>query len=157
MFTPSRQDARQFFFDTWRKHKAGDPLTDLERLTLSILIEHPEYHPIVDNPDRYGEREWQPEDGDTNPFLHMGLHLAIEEQLSIDQPFSIRELHDTLARRHDDRHAAQHEMMECLAEMIWHAQRNGGMPDVNLYLSCIRGRLGIGPEDTPRLNPDEID
>lgn len=157
MFTPSRQDARRFFFETWRKRKAGEPLTDLEKQTLALLLEHPEYHPIVDNPSEYLEQEWTPEQGQSNPFLHLGLHLAIVEQLSIGQPFGIRELYAELARKHDDEHAAQHDMMECLGEMIWQAQRYGGGPDVNLYLSCIRAKLGMGPEDAPRLNPNEIE
>ena len=157
MFNPSRQDARRFFFDTWSKHKAGQVLTDLERITLAILLEHPEYHPIVDNPERYLEAEWAPEDGQTNPFLHLSLHLAIEEQLSIDQPPGIRSLYAQLALRHGDEHRAQHEIMECLGEMIWHAQRYGGGPDVNRYIGCVRGRLGMGEEDERRLNPGEIE
>jgi len=156
MFTPSRQDARRFFFDTWDKHRAGQPLTDLEQMTFAILVAHPEYHPILDNPARYLEREWTPELGETNPFLHLGLHLAIEEQRSIDQPFGIRSLYAQLALRLGSEHDAQHACMDALGEMIWHAQRYGGGPDVNLYLSGIRRKLGLDPEDTPRLNPNEI-
>lgn len=156
MFTPNRQDARRFFFDTWRKHKAGETLTDLEKLTLAILYEHPEYHPIVDNPETYLEREWTPEMGETNPFLHMGLHLAIDEQLAIGQPFGIRELYAQLVAKNDE-HSAKHGMMECLGEMVWQAQRYGGGPDVNVYLSCVRGKLGMGAEETPRVNPNDIE
>lgn len=155
MFNPSRQDARRFFFDIWSKHKAQETLADLERLTLGILLAHPEYHPIVDNPEQYLEQEWPPELGQTNPFLHMSLHMAIEEQRSIDQPFGIRSLYAQLALRLGDEHAAQHAMMDCLAEMIWQAQRSHTPPDVNVYLSAVRARLGVGAEDTPRPTLDE--
>jgi len=147
MFTPSRHDARRFFFDIWSKHKAQQPLGDLEKLTLSILYAHPEYHFIVDNPDQYLEQEWRPEMGETNPFLHMSLHMAIEEQRSIDQPFGIRSLYAQLALRLGDEHSAQHQMMDCLAEMIWQAQRDNTPPDVNIYLGNIRKKLGIGDEE----------
>lgn len=157
MFTPSRHDARRFFFDIWSKHKAQQPLGDLEKITLAILLQHPEYHSIVDKPEQYLEQEWRPEGGETNPFLHMSLHMAIEEQRSIDQPFGIRSLYAQLALRLGDEHAAQHAMMDCLAEMIWQAQRQGGAPDVNLYLDGIRRTLGMGPEDAPRPNPGSTD
>jgi len=156
LFSPSRQDARRFFFETWKKHQTAQPLTDLEKIVLSILIDHPEYHAILNFPEKYLEQEWTPESEESNPFLHLGLHVAIEEQRSIDQPFGIRSLYAQLALRHGDEHHAQHEMMECLGEMIWHAQRYGGGPDVNLYISCIRGKLGMSEEDTPRINPNEI-
>jgi hypothetical protein len=156
MFTPSRHDARQFFFDIWSKHKAQQALGDMEKITLAILLAHPEYHYIVDNPDQYAEQEWPPEGGQTNPFLHMSLHMAIEEQRSIDQPFGIRSLYAQLALRHGDEHRAQHEIMECLAEMIWQAQRQQSSPDLNVYLDGIRAKLGMGPEATPRPRLDEI-
>lgn len=156
MFTPSRQDARRFFFDVWAKQKQGAMLTPLEAQTWAIIAGHSEYHPLLDQPERYLEQEWTPEEGSTNPFLHLSLHLAIEEQLSIDQPPGIRALYDALCTRHGEEHAARHDLMECLGEMIWHAQRYGGGPDVNRYITCIRGRLGMGEEDSRRINPNEI-
>ena len=155
MFNPSRQDARGFFFDIWSKHKTQQPLQGLESLTLAILLAHPEYHPMVDNPQQYLEQEWHPEGGATNPFLHMSLHLAVEEQRSIDQPFGIRSLYAQQALRLGDEHRAQHEMMECLAEMIWQSQRAGTAPDVNIYFDGVRARLGMGAEATPRPRLDE--
>ena len=150
MFTPSRQDARQFFFDVWAKHQQQAPLADLERLTLGILLAHPEYHVCVSQPERYQEQEWPPEMGQTNPFLHMSLHLAVEEQCSINQPFGILDLYRQLISKLADEHAAQHLMMDSLAEMIWQAQRQQTPPDINIYLSAIRASLGMGPEDRPR-------
>jgi hypothetical protein len=151
MFNPSRQDARRFFFDTWARQR--EPLAGLEAVALGVIRQHPEYHALLDQPERYLEQDWTPEDGQTNPFLHLSLHMAIEEQRSIDQPFGIRSLYAQLALRLGDEHAAQHDIMECLGEMIWHAQRYGGGPDVNRYIGCIRGKLGMGEEDSPRPHP----
>lgn len=143
MFNPSRDEARQFLFDTWKKHHESFPLTDLERLTLTVLMRHPEYHPIFANPARYGQTDYLPEFGQTNPFLHISMHLAIEEQLSIDQPFGIRDLYSALCKQHGDEHSAQHDMMDCLAEMIWQAHRQGTGPDGAIYLACLRGKAGL--------------
>ena len=151
MFNPSRDEARRFFFDTWRKHQANDTLTDLERMTLAIILLHPEYHPVLDAPARYLEREWLPEDGQTNPFLHLAMHLSIEEQLSIDQPPGIRARIDALSLQHQDRHPALHDAMDGLAEMIWHAQRYQTPPDPqgrNLQRGrqqCTRARPALCP------------
>ncbi|WP_028537130.1 DUF1841 family protein [Paludibacterium yongneupense] len=153
MFNPSRQDARRFFFDTWARRQ--QTLSGLEAVAFGVILQHPEYHALLDQAERYLESDWAPEDGQTNPFLHLSLHMAIEEQRSIDQPFGIRSLYAQLALRRGDEHAAQHEIMDCLGEMIWHAQRYGGGPDVNRYIACIRGKLGMGEEETPRAQPHD--
>ena len=140
MFNPTRDQARDFFFDLWAKSRAKSPLTALESQALAILLEHPEYHGVLDDPERYREREWRPEGGEANPFLHLSMHLAIEEQLSIDQPPGIREAVTALARRRDSEHDARHDVMECLAEQIWQAQRNAQPFDNASYLDCLRAR-----------------
>lgn len=140
MFNPSRDQAREFLFDLWAKHRAGTQLTPLESMALAIVLEHPEYQAYLDDRERYLDRDWQPEAGATNPFLHLAMHLAIEEQVSIDQPPGIRAAVDRLARRLDSAHAARHEVMECLAEMIWQAQRHGGGFDNAAYLDCLSRR-----------------
>ena len=91
LFNPSRDQVREFFFGLWAKSRAGEALTPLESMALAIVMEHPEYHGVLADPERHREREWRPEGGETNPFLHLSMHLAIEEQLSIDQPPGIRE------------------------------------------------------------------
>ncbi|MBV1774197.1 DUF1841 family protein [Burkholderiaceae bacterium DAT-1] len=146
MFNPSRDQARQFLFDAWQKFRAQQALTDLEKIAASILAEHPEYHAIFEHPDRTSEREYHPESGETNPFLHISMHLAMEEQLSIDQPAGVRALFEQLCVKTGNRHDAQHEMMDCLAEMIWHAQRNRTEPDANIYLGCLRRKCGLSTE-----------
>lgn len=142
MFNPTRDQVRQFLFETWSKQKQSAPLTDLEKIALAVIARHPEYHPIVDAPDRYRDRDYLPEFGETNPFLHMSMHLAIEEQLSIDQPAGVRALYGQLCQHTGDEHAAQHAMMDCLAEMIWQAQRSGSGPDGQRYLACMRRKAG---------------
>jgi hypothetical protein len=140
MFNPSREQVRQFFFDAWRKYREHEALAGLEQLALSVILLHPEYHAVLGDPERYQEREYRPEAGDTNPFLHMSMHLAIEEQLSIDQPPGIKAELARIAARLGDRHAACHEIMECLAETVWRAQRDGIAPDAPAYLECLKRR-----------------
>jgi hypothetical protein len=137
MFNPTRDQSRQFLFDLWDKHLAHAPLTPLESIAVSIVIEHPEYHAVLGDRDRYLDRDWQPEGGETNPFLHLMMHLAIEEQVSIDQPPGIRAAIEALAQRHGSMHDARHDVMDCLAEMIWQAQRNGSAFDNASYLDCL--------------------
>jgi len=137
MFDPSRDEARRFLFEAWRKHKERNVLTDLEALTVDHLLRHPEYHALLDDPDANLDRDWRPEGGETNPFLHLMMHLSISEQLSIDQPAGIRQRYTELAHRYGDEHRAQHEIMDCLAEMIWRSQRDGLAPDAAAYLDCL--------------------
>ena len=138
MFAPSRDQARQFFFDTWRKYRAGEPLTGLETVAIEVILLHPEYHGVLDKPDRSADKDYTPETGQTNPFLHMSLHLAIAEQLSIDQPPGIRAAFEALLGRKGDRHDALHSALECLGETLWRAQRDGTGPDAQAYLECLR-------------------
>lgn len=140
MFNPTRDQAREFLFDLWAKHREGVALTPLESMALAIVIEHPEYHAFLEDRDRYLDGEWKPEGGETNPFLHLQMHLAIEEQVSIDQPPGIRAAVQALEKRYDSRLDAHHTVMDCLAEVIWNAQRHGAGFDNASYLDCIRRR-----------------
>ena len=90
MFAPTRDEARRFLVDAWAKHRAGAPLSALEHMAARLIALHPEYHPIVEHPERYVDRDFGPEGGEANPFLHLALHLAVAEQLGIDQPPGIR-------------------------------------------------------------------
>jgi len=140
VFEPSRDQARSFFFETWRKYRAGEPLVGLEAVALEVMLAHPEYHRALEDPDRFRDRDYSPEFGETNPFLHLSMHLAIEEQLSIDQPAGIAGLLGSLSARHGDRHKALHDAMECLAEMVWRSQRDQAPPDGAAYLECLQKR-----------------
>ncbi len=144
MFNPTRDQAREFLFDLWAKHRAGAALTPLESLALSVVLEHPEYHGVLADRERYLDREWKPEGGETNPFLHLAMHLAIEEQVSIDQPPGIRGAVQALERRLGP-HAARHEVMDCLAEVVWQAQRHGTAFDNASYLDCLGRKARVQP------------
>lgn len=140
MFNPTRDQSREFLFDLWRKHRENRPLTPLEAMALDIVLQHPEYHRVLEDRERYLDREWKPEGGEANPFLHIAMHLAIEEQVSIDQPPGIRAAVEKLAARRGSVHDARHDVMECLAEVIWQAQRNATGFDNATYLRCLESR-----------------
>ena len=141
MFNPSRDEARRFFFETWRKYHAGEALSALEEMVLAVIAMHPEYHALLDDAGRNLERDYAPEDGAINPFLHLSLHLAIDEQLSIDQPPGLKAQFERIAAASGSAHDARHALLECLAETIWQAQRAGGPPDQALYLSCVESKF----------------
>jgi hypothetical protein len=137
----SRDQLRLTYAEAWRKHLAHSPLTPLEAMITDVIGVHPEYQAVVGDqeaamaaaPDHSGNAE--------NPFLHMGLHMAVREQVSIDRPPGIRELHRQLQARHGDVHRAEHMLMEALGETLWHAQRVGKPPDEGQYLTLARRRL----------------
>ena len=137
MFNPSRDEARRFLIEAWRKHREREPLSGLERIAAGLVAQHPVYHAILEDPERNLDRDWQPERGDVNPFLHLSLHLAVAEQLSIDQPPGISAEYDRIRMAKGDEHAALHAVIECLGETIWNAQRHRTAPDAALYLACL--------------------
>ncbi len=138
MFDPSREQVRDMFFEAWRKYRAGEPLAGgMESRVVDIVLLHPEYHEALSSPARFREKDYTDE---SNPFLHMSLHLALEEQLSIGQPPGIAAAFQRLLLNKKDRHAALHEAIECLAETMWRAQRDGVPPDAAFYLQCLAGR-----------------
>ena len=137
MFNPTREQVRDFFFDAWARYRAGQPLAGLEATALELALLHPEYHAVLDDPQRYRAQEYFPELGETNPFLHLSLHMALEEQLSIDQPAGVRAAFARLLERSADHHAALHAAIDCVAEMVWRAQRDGTPPDPDAYLDCL--------------------
>lgn len=137
MFNPSRTEARQFFFDTWQKYQFREVLSDMETIALEVMLQHPEYHTILNDSESYLQKDYPPEMGDTNPFLHMSMHVAIREQLAIDQPIGIRTKFLQLCKLTQDEHAAAHYTMECLAETLWQSQRTQSAPDAAVYLNCM--------------------
>jgi len=137
LFNPSRDEARNFLFETWRKRRAKELLTPLEDLTAQLIEKHPEYHAVLEDPDGNQDKDYLPEHCETNPFLHLMMHLTIEEQISIDQPQGIRAHFVRLTRQFESEHDAQHRMMECLSEMIWQSQRNRTQPDALIYFTCL--------------------
>ena len=137
MFDPTREEVRETFYGAWRKYRAGQPISGIEALALEVILLHPEYHGVLDHPGRSRDKDYFDE---SNPFLHMSLHVALEEQLSIDQPPGIAARFQALRSRFHDRHEALHQALECLAETVWRAQRDRAAPDTAAYLDCLAAR-----------------
>jgi len=134
---PAREATREVFFSAWQTYRAGQPLHGVQKLVVEVALAHPEYHAVLDDVQSFANRDYTPEMGQTNPFLHMGMHIAIAEQLSLDEPRGIRERYASLCARFGDPHAAQHQIMECLGEVLWQAQRDQTRPDTQRYLECL--------------------
>jgi hypothetical protein len=142
----TREQLRRSYADAWRKHVANIPLTPLEAMITDVIGAHPEYQTLVDDSDAAIAFEPSDTGAAENPFLHMGLHLAIREQVSIDRPPGVRELHRRLQARYGDLHHAEHALMEALGETLWQAQRAGRPPDEGHYLALARHRLAASEQ-----------
>ncbi len=140
MFNPSREEVRRFLMEAWRKRRESLPATPLETVAGDIIAAHPEYHALLGADEKALAREWLPEDGETNPFLHLSMHLSIREQVSIDQPAGVAAHHARLSGTTGSALEAEHLMMDCLGEMIWQAQRHHTQPDPAIYLACLERR-----------------
>ncbi len=134
IFGNDRQQLRQAYAEAWRKFQHMQPMQPLERQIAEVIKEHPEYHSLLQNI----ETDFLPEAGQTNPFLHMGMHLALREQVATNRPAGIVACYQALIRKHGAAHEAEHAMMDCLGEALWQAQRNGTQPDESAYLNCLR-------------------
>lgn len=145
VYSHDRSTNRRVFVEAWRKAQAGASLDSLEQRIVSLIARHPEYRAAFCDDDDVLARDWLPELGEVNPFLHLSLHLAVLDQVTIDQPVGIRKLFARLvAHQFGDTHAAEHQVMECLAEALWHSQRDGQTFRPKAYLKCIRRRGGAG-------------
>jgi hypothetical protein len=138
MFTQDRDRMRQFFCDVWHKKITHQPLQPLENLIAEIIAQHPEHQPLLQDAERAITQDYTLEQGQTNPFLHMGMHIALAEQLSGDRPEGIRIIYQRLCQRYGDRHAAEHKMLEVLGETLWEAQRDATLPDETRYLQRLQ-------------------
>ena len=132
-----RDQVRQMYIDVWHKLQRRQLLEPLEALIAEVIEWHPEYHGLLAEDAEIKQREFMPDGGQTNPFLHMGMHIALREQAGADRPPGIRAIYDRLSRGRDP-HEAEHAMMECLGEALWQAQRNHQPPDENNYLECLK-------------------
>lgn len=142
MFNPSKDDVRRFFCAAWAKHLGRQPLAPIETIAVDWIIAHPEYHDDLVDVDQALAKDYAVESGVTNPFLHLSMHLSIEEQVSIDQPPGIRAAFNALAQRLDSRHEAMHEVMECLGEALWKSQRDHAPIDGPAYIDAVLSRAG---------------
>ena len=137
-----RSGLRRLYVEAWRKHRAGRPLEPLEHQIVTVIEQHPEYHVLLEDEAEALGRDFTPEAGQSNPFLHMGLHLAIREQAATDRPSGIAAIRIQLAERLADPHEAEHRMLERLAEALWLSQRTGQPPDEDAYVESLREMLG---------------
>jgi len=141
MYGQNRSQMRQFFVSSWHKHQSGEPMQPMENLVAGIIQQHPEYQSMLSS-DNQLDKDFSGENGQENPFLHMGMHITLAEQLSTDRPAGIRELHQQITRQQGDAHAAEHQMMECLGLVLWEARQQSRMPDETAYLNCLEKLLG---------------
>ena len=132
-----REGLRAFYLEAWRKRRERLPAEPLEIQVADVVEQHPEYHGLLERGPAALERDWTPEGGESNPFLHMGLHLALREQVATDRPAGVAGLYHALAARLGA-HDAEHRMAEALAEALWQAQRHGRPPDEAAYLEALR-------------------
>ena len=137
-----RRQTREVFFRAWQRHRENLPLEGIESLIVAIALRHPEYHALLEHPTQIEDRDYLPESGQANPFLHMGMHIAIEEQLALDQPRGMRAQYQRLCAQLVDEHTAQHHIMECLGEWLWRAGRDGAAPPEADYLNCLARLAG---------------
>lgn len=139
MFGNNRDQLRKMWADAWHKFMQQQPLQPLEQQLVEIIRLHPEYHALLAHTDA----DYLPELGQSNPFLHMGLHLALREQIATNRPAGINQCFNTLLQKLADPHETEHKLIECLAEALWQAQRNNQLPDEQAYLLCLKTRAGL--------------
>ncbi|MFV0678941.1 DUF1841 family protein [Ottowia sp.] len=140
MFAPTQAEVRRFFCNAWVKSQANQPLDAMETLAAGWIAEHPEWHTDFADADAAVQRTYDEGAVGGNPFLHLSMHLSISEQCSIDQPPGIRQAVELLARRLGDLHAAHHQAMQCLGQMLADAQRRSTSPDGAAYVECVQRR-----------------
>ena len=135
IFGNDRNELRNMYRDAWKKRCAKAPLTPLEAQSAAVIEWHPEYHDEITQSDL--ETDYTPDGGTTNPYLHMGLHLGVREQVATHRPAGIRHVYETLASKTGDPHDAEHQMIECLAETLWEAKSQNRPPDEQKYLERL--------------------
>ena len=136
----NREQLRRMYVDAWCKQQAGEPVSPLEAMIAEVVAMHPEYHALLKRGENALDKDFLPEQGESNPFMHMGMHIAIREQLSTDRPIGIVDAIRALLARVQDAHEVEHRVMECLGQSLWEAQQAGQAPDEMAYLRCVQGR-----------------
>lgn len=132
------QDTRKLFFSSWHKYRQKQLLLPLEQQIVDVILMHPEYHALLEAVEPSYEQAYFPELGQTNPFLHMGFHLAIRDQIATDRPAGIANIYQQLLKKYADTMTVEHLLMDHLAECLWKAQRNHCLPDEEAYLQACR-------------------
>ena len=137
----SRNDLRQMYFICWEKHSQQVPLEPVEQQIIGVILDHPEYHDILAQPERYLDQDYIPETGVTNPFLHMAMHLVIRDQLHTNTPLGIRAVYDDYVHKLQDPHGVEHRFLDCLGEVMWQAEKNQQTLCNEDYLSLLKASL----------------
>ena len=138
MFSQDRSELRKLFFSAWHKTRTSQTMEPLEQVISAIIGQHPEYHALLEDEEAALDKDYTPEQGQTNPFLHMAMHIAIHEQLSTQRPDGIVLIYQKLIEKYGDQHETEHQMMECLGQMIWQAQRDNTQPSESAYVACLK-------------------
>jgi hypothetical protein len=138
LFGQNRDELRRFYVQSWRKYRQQQPLQPLEAQIAEVVALHPEYHPLLEDEEGAVGQEYSAESGQGNPFMHMGMHLGLREQIATDRPAGIKAIHEALSQKSGDVHEAEHRMMECLGQAMWEAQRSGLPPNEYAYLECLK-------------------
>jgi len=137
-FSNDRNEIRLFFKTSWQKFVDKQPAEPIELLVGEVVCLHPEYHALLESGQNELDKDYLPEHGESNPFLHMGMHITLREQYHSDRPSGISHLYKQILMKLGDAHAAEHLMMDCLGESLWQAQQSGQMPDEARYLDCLK-------------------
>lgn len=138
LYGQDRTDIRDVFFNAWAKYNSGETLQGAECTIVHVALQHPEYHDVLSNRDKYSDRDYHVDGEETNPFLHMGMHVTIIEQISLDKPEGVRPRFGQLLHKIGHEHEVQHRMMECLGQWLWQAQQSNSPPSEQDYLDCLQ-------------------
>jgi hypothetical protein len=138
MFEANRQQLRQKYFDVWNRYLEKLPMEPLDIQICDLILAHPEYHTIFSQADKYFDKDYLPEQGESNPFLHLSLHLGMREQIGTNRPEGIQGIYENLMSRYQDSHHVEHMMMECMMEQLFEAQKNQQTPDEQLYRMALK-------------------
>lgn len=131
------QETRQLFFTSWEKFIQKQVLSPLESQIAQVILDHPEYQALIEQPTQFQEQAYYPELGQTNPFLHLGLHLAIRDQVATNRPEGIKACFNRLVIKYKDPLAVEHLFMDQLAECLWRSQKDNLPPDEVAYLHSL--------------------
>lgn len=137
MFSNERDQLRQVFFTAWQKHLTKTLIEPLEAEIIEVIMFHPEYHTFLENPDKYQLHDF----GDSNPFLHLSLHLALREQIKTNRPAGIHAVYQALLNKIGDKMNTEHTMMDCLEQILWEAQKTQTFPNEDNYLATLQALL----------------
>lgn len=135
-YTQDRTQQRQFLANAWQKFLNKQMLDPLETQLTQVIEIHPEYHKLISDI----ESDYFPEQGEVNPYLHINLHLSLREQLSINQPLGIKKIYQKILTQTKDPHETEYKIMDCIAQMIFSAQKNNTPMDHQSYIHCLQSQ-----------------